>query len=99
MAWRFGDLGGVTVLAAIGDPVSEAEWLKRPKLRGARCGARARGIRVLENNVVEVSKRIADGFVCADGGLEEKDFWLFAHEGAHRTKSEAAARKVPRASQ
>lgn len=79
MAWHFGGAAGSTVLIAIGDPVSEAQWEKRPKLRGARCAARYRGVR-LRGAAAELSARTADGFVCVESGRDEKDFWMFGHE-------------------
>jgi hypothetical protein len=79
MAWRFAGPASVTVLAFIGEPVSEQQWAKRPKLRGAQCGSRTQGLR-LHDGKAELTKRILEGFACIERGLDEKDFWLFAHE-------------------
>jgi hypothetical protein len=79
MAWRYGGTAGPTVLIAIGDPPSEAQWAKRPKLRNARCAVRYRGVR-LRGAATDLSGHTAQGFICVESGRDEKDFWLFAHE-------------------
>jgi hypothetical protein len=85
MAWRYpGKAGaGVVVLAVIGDPLPEhlrASSLARLReQQGMRCGASVQGI-LLRGETVELSrKREHVGVLCAELGLNEKDFWLLAH--------------------
>jgi hypothetical protein len=78
-AWQYPSMQRTTVLIVIGDPVSESEWAKRPKLRGLHCGARAQAV-LLKGAGASLSKNIETGFSCVEGGKDEKDFWLFAHD-------------------
>lgn len=84
MAWQYGNAQGFTVLAVIGDPVSET--LSRSSLyrlreqQGLHCVASVQGILLHANKQIELSaKRDQTSVYCAELGLEEKDFWLLAH--------------------
>jgi hypothetical protein len=82
-AWRYPGKAGVVVLAVIGDPLPEnlrASSLARLReQQGMRCTASVQGI-LLRSETVELSKKREHiGVLCAELGLNEKDFWLLAH--------------------
>ncbi len=79
MAWKFSGRQPVVALVVIGGPISERQKAKRPHAKDTECASRTRGL-LLQGQSLKLSKRTGDSFVCTTSGLDEKDFWLFAHE-------------------
>jgi hypothetical protein len=82
MAWRYPKANGVIALAVIGDPMPKDLRASRSyQLRegqGFRCASSIQGV-LIQGGAVRVSrKREHVGVLCAEIGLEEKDFWILA---------------------
>lgn len=86
MAWRYPSAKGVTVVVVIGDSIPAA-WRQNPyypehEKRGYRCASSAQAALLpLEANApVTLSRKQNEaGVFCAEIGMDEKNFWLFAH--------------------
>jgi hypothetical protein len=83
MAWRYPSARGVVVVAVIGDPVPDSmrggKLYQQRLQQGLTCSASVQGI-LLHGKTVRLSaKREHVGVLCAESGLDEKDFWLLAH--------------------
>ena len=86
MAWRYPSAKGVTVVVVIGDGIPAA-WRENPyypdhEKRGYRCASSAQAALLpLEANApVTLSRKQNEaGVFCAEIGMDEKNFWLFAH--------------------
>jgi len=57
----------------------EVRWPTACRGVGHRSASRTRAI-LIQGQSLELSKRTGASFVCTTGGLDEKDFWLLAHE-------------------
>lgn len=79
MAWKFAGRQPIVALVIIGGPVSDRQLAKRPFAKSTECPSRARAI-LLRGQSLALSKRTGELLVCTTSGLDEKDFWLFAHE-------------------
>lgn len=44
------------------------------------CGKKIQGLIIKNGNVILTGKTISGGLSCKDNGLDEKDFWDFAHD-------------------
>lgn len=83
MAWRYPGAKGVTAIAVIGDPVPDGmrgDLFMRRQREGLRCVASVQGVRILGETVRLAKKRQRVGVLCAELGLEEKAFWMIAHD-------------------
>lgn len=79
-SFAYPDVGVQAVLAIAGTPLSDAERERWGLPAEAVCGAEAQGV-LLAQGGVRLSTHVASGGVaCKDQGLDEKDFWSFAHE-------------------
>jgi hypothetical protein len=83
VAWRYPGKAGVVVLAVIGDPLPDnlraSSLFRLREQQGMRCSASIQGV-LLRSGTVELSKKREHvGVLCAELGLNEKDFWLLAH--------------------
>lgn len=82
MAWRYPGKGAV-VLAVIGDPLPEnlraGSLARLREQQGMRCAASVQGLLLRGETVALSKKREHVGVLCAELGLNEKDFWLLAH--------------------
>ena len=79
-AWVFVDDDARTVIAVIGDRVApeKDERLRANLAAGIHCGASAQGISLSDTHATLEQKR-SEGFMCAEGGIEQRDFWLLVH--------------------
>jgi hypothetical protein len=88
MAWRYRTAGNAVVLAVIGDPIRQDQrhdelYLLRTR-QGMHCSASVQGV-LLGGGAAQVGvklgkKRSHIGILCAELGLEQKDFWILAHD-------------------
>jgi hypothetical protein len=83
MAWLYSRATGVIVLAVIGDPVPDqlraSDLYQLRERQGLHCTSSVQGILLSGSQTRLSSKRAHVGIVCAELGLEEKDFWMLAH--------------------
>jgi hypothetical protein len=94
MAYRYPSAGNATAIAVIGDPVPDELWRNLPdtpeQLRARKqtthCASRLQGV-VLTVEGARLSKSwiskrggAEPRLLCTEGGLDEKDFWLLAHD-------------------
>lgn len=86
MAWRYPSAGGVVALAVIGDAVAEPQrsgsLYRLRERQGLHCAGSVQGLLIERRGGggVRLSpKRAQVGVLCAEIGLEEKDFWILAH--------------------
>lgn len=82
LAWEYSDgPEPVTVVVVIGGGLSETDAERRRKLEELGCGDETQGILLTASGAL-VSTRVAKGSVsCESSGTDEKELWLFAHEG------------------
>jgi hypothetical protein len=80
-AWRYPRLGGVTVLAIVGDPVSAAERRRLGPSLPESCRAKLAGV-LIRDGRVELYPHVLtgpmNGVACANEPVDEKVFWMFA---------------------
>jgi hypothetical protein len=85
MAWRYRSAGGATALAVIGDPAvpqPEPDSLYQSRKRaGLHCTGSLQGIK-LRGPRVRLQQKSGEGLglYCQELGIEEKGFWLIAHD-------------------
>lgn len=83
MAWRYDGANGATVIAVIGDPISasfQQDDVYRLRMQqGMQCAGSVQGILLRDDRIELSSKREQIGVLCAELGMDEKDFWLLAH--------------------
>lgn len=84
IAWRYRSAKGVIAVAVIGDPIPDdirsSSLYKSRQQQGYLCASSMQGILFLGNKVRLSKKRENVGLFCVESGVEEKDFWMFAHE-------------------
>jgi len=79
-AFAYPDVKVDAALMVIGAPLSEEEREKRRLPADLFCGTEAQGI-LIKGGVARASKTTqSQGMVCATSGVDEKRFWMFAHE-------------------
>ena len=86
IAWRYPGAKGQTVVVFIGDPVVATTqpdpFGRAPPSAGARCANSMQAVLIPMElaEPVKLSTTVADvGGLCAESGMDEKTFWLFAH--------------------
>jgi hypothetical protein len=84
IAWRYRSAKGVIAVAVIGDPLPDdirsSSLYKSRQQQGYRCASRKQGVLFLGNKARLSTKRENAGLLCVESGVEEKDFWMLAHE-------------------
>lgn len=84
MAWRYPGVRGATIVAVIGDPISEerrADPIVRKRLdHGLRCAPAIQAVLLTANGAKATKKRADFGLTCVEGGVDEKVFWILAHD-------------------
>jgi hypothetical protein len=80
VAWTYRSARGATVLMITGDPI-DAHWRDRAA-RHTQCAGNAQGLVLRRERMSLAKKSRFPGLHCADwdSGIEEKDFWIAAHE-------------------
>lgn len=77
--FEYGDVGVQATLIVIGSPIAPAEQLKWNISPTDTCGSEAQGV-IIRRDTVELSEKPKlDGVLCRDKGVDEKNFWYFAH--------------------
>ncbi|HEY0715053.1 MAG TPA: hypothetical protein VGF45_20395 [Polyangia bacterium] len=84
MAWRYKSANGTIVLGVVGDPLSNQQKadpiIARRVAAGLRCAPSLQGV-FLTGKVATLSKKRTGGQVhCVEAGLDEKTFWMLAHD-------------------
>lgn len=86
MAWRYPSAKGVTVVVVIGDSIPAAwrenRYYPDHEKRGYRCASSAQAALLPPeaNAPITLSRKQNEaGVFCAEIGMDEKNFWLFAH--------------------
>jgi hypothetical protein len=84
MAWRYASAKNVTVAMVMGDAISEAAKSQRPNLAQMGFCAANRQALLLPDDVAApvrvLPKSSSPRVICARFGVDEKDFWLAAHD-------------------
>lgn len=84
IAWKYRSANGVISVAAIGDPIPadmRSSRLYQSRLQqGYLCASSMQGVLLLGNKARLSKKRENVGILCVELQVEEKDFWLLAHE-------------------
>lgn len=84
MAWRYPSAKNATVAMVIGDAISEAAKSQRPNFAQMGFCAANRQALVLPDDAAApgraLPKSSAPRIICARYGVDEKDFWLAAHD-------------------
>ena len=84
MAWRYPSAKNVTVAMVMGDAISEAAKAQRPNLAQLGFCAANRQALLLPDDVAAPLRVRPKGdsprVICARFGVDEKDFWLAAHD-------------------
>jgi hypothetical protein len=96
VAWRYPSAGNATVIAVIGDPVPElrdsSSYRERTQ-HGYHCAGSMQGV-LLRADGASVGRKHADvGVLCAEVSLDEKDYWILAHDRAPRSRGRGRARR------
>lgn len=77
---RYADVSTEAVLVVSGTPVSEASramWKLEP---GLVCGEESQGVLVRKGKVLVTRAVRKGGITCRDKGVDEKEYWAFAHD-------------------
>jgi hypothetical protein len=84
MAWKYPTARGATVVAIIGDSVAdsmrEGSLFKTRQAQNFRCAGSLQGVKFISGTPLTTPKRHQTGVYCVETGLEEKDFWMLAHD-------------------
>lgn len=84
IAWRYRSAKGVIAVAVIGDPIPDdirsSSLYKSRQQQGYLCASSMQGILFLGNKVWLSKKRENVGLFCVESEVQEKDFWMLAHE-------------------
>jgi len=87
MAWRYSRVQGSAVFAVIGDPVPESmrdETYVERQRENFKCAGSLQGVVVESKRIRFTKKRSEIGILCAETGIEEKDFSIIAADKASR---------------
>lgn len=86
IAWRYPGAQGQTVVVFIGDPIAPTTtpdpFARSGNSPGARCANSMQAILIPGDlaGPIKLSAKVVDvGGLCAESGMDEKTFWLFAH--------------------
>jgi hypothetical protein len=84
IAWRYRSAKGVIAIAVIGDPIPDdirsSSLYKSRQQQGYLCASSMQGILFLGSKVQLSKKREDVGLLCVESEVQEKDFWMLAHE-------------------
>jgi hypothetical protein len=84
MAWKYPTASGTTVLAVIGDPVLPSgptdELHETRKAQKFRCAGSLQGVKLTAAGATLSPKRAQASVYCVETALDEKDFWMLAHD-------------------
>lgn len=77
--FSYPDVGVEKVILIIGDIANYEEKKKFGVDSGKVCGKKIQGLIMKNSNFALSEKTISGSLSCKDNGLDEKDFWDFAH--------------------
>lgn len=84
MAWRYGSTEVTIALVVLGDSpkpdILSSNLYRLRSRQGIQCAPSLQGIRIRDNAVSLSPARKHVGLFCEDLGVEERDFWLLAHD-------------------
>lgn len=84
MAWKYPTARGTTVLAVIGDAVLPSgpndELHEQRKAQKFRCAGSLQGVKLTATGATLSPKRAQASVFCVETALDEKDFWMLAHD-------------------
>jgi len=84
MAWKYSTAGDAKVIAVIGDSVADSlrrgALFKTRQAQNYRCAGSLQGVKIGSGAPVTTPKRHQTGVFCVEAGLDEKDFWMLAHD-------------------
>jgi hypothetical protein len=78
-SYEYQDVGVNKVLILIGDIVDNEEKKRFGAPDNAVCGKKIQGVLIQADRIILSEKTISGAINCKDLGLDEKDFWDFAH--------------------
>jgi hypothetical protein len=78
-SYAYKDVGVNATLIVAGTPISDATCTDWSLNEQDVCGEEAQGVLVTERGVKVTDKTLAGGVMCRDYGVDEKDYWYFAH--------------------
>lgn len=78
--FAYDDIGVESVAIVIGNIVDKVRKSEYGVESDKICGEKIQGFVIKHNNVFITEKTISGALSCKDNGLDEKDFWDFAHE-------------------
>lgn len=83
-AWRYKSAKNATVVAVIGDPISAEQRadpiVKKRLAAGLRCAPSLQGLLITPSAVAVSKKREHPGLLCVEAGIDERIFWMLAHD-------------------
>lgn len=77
--FEYEDIGVENVAIIIGDIADKSKKNKYGVDSDEICGEKLQGLVLKNNNIIITDKTISGSLSCKDSGLDEKDFWDFAH--------------------
>jgi len=79
-SFSYDDIGVKAVLIVVGTPINEEIRKQWNLSNNIVCGEETQAI-IFKDNSITLSKSVLKGGVaCRNKGMDEKDFWFFAHE-------------------
>lgn len=76
-AWKYPSAGSVVTIIVIGGPTSSARAKRWPV---AHCAGGARALLLRAGRLTLSRMTYSNELFCVEGGVDEKTFWIFAHE-------------------
>jgi len=84
MVWKYSTAHDAKVIAVIGDPVSDrhrsGSLFKTRQAQNLHCAGSLQGVKVISGGPVLGPKRNQSAVSCVETGINEKDFWMLAHD-------------------
>ena len=84
MAWRYQSAQNATVVAIIGDAISEQQRANpivgKRLAAGLRCAPSIQGVLLTPTAASLSKKQDRVGVLCVEAGVDEKTFWMLAHD-------------------
>ena len=77
--FAYSDVNVAATLIVIGTPASADKRARWNLPEDLQCGEQNQGV-IIKETSVSVSKRVGDELFCRDRGVDEKNFWAYAHE-------------------